>query len=236
MVSAGPDVRATADLRIGRIAAWTAMAASLLGVVLLVLVPQISRLIAFATWSDEQQEACRTSATPCEITVLASGATMPAWVGVVWPIVLIACLVASWSPRRWWIPQDASGASKQPGVYSLPEWMRAHAVAAAVINGALVTGLGRRTAVLQNADYAWGAAVGVVAIVLASICIAVTARSIPERTRALLAHTPGFWLLPVERRRRSGESRSQSRARGGRGAAPGERREARERRRSGVDD
>ena len=53
------------------------------------------------------------------------------------------------SPR---FPQDASGASKQPGVYSLPEWIRALALAAVVVNIAVVIGLGRRTSVRQNPD------------------------------------------------------------------------------------
>jgi hypothetical protein len=200
VVSEGETLRRAGELRLGRVFAWIAAATSLLGMIALLLVPPLAALIAQLTWSEEAKEACEASVTPCSPSAIA-GYSLPAWVGLIWPAILLVCLLVCWAPRRWWTPRDASGRPKQPGVYSTPEWLRALAVVAAVTEIAMTWGVGRSS--LPAPDYVWPALLAVGVIVLASICIRVTADAIPADTRQGLAAGYGFWLLPGERRRRN---------------------------------
>ena len=225
MVSAGPRrVARPADLRIGRIVAWTAGVTSLLGVVAAACSCRpIARLIALSSrGATQQKEACRgvgdtvrrhqshPGATRCRLgrRRLAGRSC-------------IACLVVCWSPRRWWTPQDASGASEAARrVLAARVAARARRRRGGDQRLARDLGLGRRIALLRTPTTCGERRSGVAAIVLASVCIAVTAALDPRAPHALLAHTPGFWLLPVERRRRSGERVRRAAPEAGVGAAP----------------
>jgi hypothetical protein len=200
VVTEGEATRRAADLRLGRVFAWIAAGTSLLSMIGLLLVPPLAALIAQLTWSEEAKEACEASVTPCTPSAI-PGYSLPAWMGVIWPAILLICLLVCWAPRRWWTPRDSSGRPKQPGVYSTPEWLRALAVVAAITEIAMTWGVGRSS--LPAPDYLWPALLAVGVVLLASICIHVTAGSIPADTRLGLTTGYGFWLLPAERRRRS---------------------------------
>lgn len=200
MVNPEPSATRSIDLRIGRVAAWTAGISSFLGTICLLLVPPVAAIAGQLTWSDADKEACKASPDPCTPSLI-PGYAVPEWIGWAWVLILMVCLLACWQPRRWWWPQDRSGAPKQPGFYSSPEWIRGLAVLASFVNLAMTWGVGRGS--LDAPGFLWPALFGLVVVLTGSLCIFVTARGIPAATQRGLDTGFSFWLIPAERRRRA---------------------------------
>ncbi len=159
------------------------------GILLLVAVPAIARLAT-----------CTSDTRPCTSWAFTA---VPWWWGGLWSLSLFIGLLVCWSPRRWWTPQDSSGRPQLPGVFSTPEWLRLHAVIAGVLNAAMLVAEGTPTTA-DLIGYAASALLALVVVVLATVCIRVTADRIPKALhRGIAQGYDAIWLLPAERRLRA---------------------------------
>lgn len=175
------------DLRIGRFVAWFAFLWMIGGMTLLLVVPPIARL-----------NSCTSDSQPCTSWAF-TGA--PWWWAMLWSVSLIAAIAVCWRPRRWWTPQDRSGRPKLPGVFSTPEWLRAHALIAAIVPLGPMLNYEPTTADLIG--LAASMVVALIGVAAATVCIRRTADIIPKSLHRGIAQGYEFWLLPSEHRLRA---------------------------------
>lgn len=181
------SAKRSVDLRIGRFFGWFALSWTIAGLVLVLMVAPIAR-----------RSTCTSDTSPCtswEFTAI------PWWWMMLWSVSLVVAIAVCWPPSRWWTPQDRSGRPKVPGVFSTPEWLRGHALVAALVMFGPIVNYDPTTADLIG--YAASIVVALIGVAVATSCIRRTADIIPNALHRGIAQGYDFWLLPSERRLRA---------------------------------
>ena len=158
-----------------------------LGLTLLLVVPPIAR---FAS--------CTSDSPPCTAWGFRA---VPWWWPLLWSLSLLVAIVVCRPPRRWWTPQDRAGRPRQPGVFSTPEWLRGHALVAALAT--LGPMLNYEPTAADRIGYAASIAVALIGACVATAVIRRTADIIPKALHRGIAQGYDIWLLPSERRLRA---------------------------------